>query len=120
MKRLQLLCGLALALLLGFFSGSASADYRIAVASDPHYIAPVLTDGGLYYQSVLASGDSKFMPYSKEILDAFVEELLTAEEVPDALLLTGDLTFNGAVMSLDSLLNDIKANPKRYVTIKVF
>ena len=27
---------------------------------------------------------------------------------------------NGAVMSLDSLLNDIKANPKRYVTIKVF
>ena len=27
---------------------------------------------------------------------------------------------NGAVMILDSLLNDIKANPKRYVTIKVF
>ncbi len=27
---------------------------------------------------------------------------------------------NGAVMSLDSLLNDIKANPKRYITIKVF
>jgi len=27
---------------------------------------------------------------------------------------------NGAVMSLDSLLTDIKANPKRYITIKVF
>ncbi len=27
---------------------------------------------------------------------------------------------NGAVMSLDSLINDLKANPKRYVTIKVF
>lgn len=27
---------------------------------------------------------------------------------------------NGAVMSLDSLLNDIRANPKRYITIKVF
>ena len=27
---------------------------------------------------------------------------------------------NGAVMSLDSLLNDMKANPKRYITIKVF
>jgi len=27
---------------------------------------------------------------------------------------------NGAVMSLDSLLSDIKANPKRYITIKVF
>ena len=108
MKRLQLLCGLALALLLGLFSGSASADYRIAVASDPHYIAPGLTDGGLYYQSVLASGDSKFMPYSEEILDAFVEELLNAEEVPDALLLTGDLTFNGAVMSHEALAEKLR------------
>ena len=117
MKRLQLLCGLALALLLGLFSGSASADYRIAVASDPHYIAPVLTDGGLYYQSVLASGDSKFMPYSEEILDAFIEELLNAEEVPDALLLTGDLTFNGAVMSHEALAE--KLRPLKEAGIRV-
>ena len=117
MKRLQLLCGLALALLLGLFSGSASADYRIAVASDPHYIAPGLTDGGLYYQSVLASGDSKFMPYSEEILDAFVEELLNAEEVPDALLLTGDLTFNGAVMSHEALAE--KLRPLKEAGIRV-
>ena len=27
---------------------------------------------------------------------------------------------NGAIVSLDSLLNDIKAHPKRYITIKVF
>jgi len=27
---------------------------------------------------------------------------------------------NGAVMSLDSLLIDLKANPKKYITIKVF
>ena len=117
MKCLRLLCGLALALLLGLFSGSASADYRIAVASDPHYIAPGLTDGGLYYQSVLASGDSKFMPYSEEILDAFVEELLTAEEVPDALLLTGDLTFNGAVMSHEALAE--KLRPLKEAGIRV-
>ena len=117
MKRLRLLCGLALALLLGLFSGSASADYRIAVASDPHYIAPGLTDGGLYYQSVLASGDSKFMPYSEEILDAFVEELLTAEEVPDALLLTGDLTFNGAMMSHEALAE--KLRPLKEAGIRV-
>ncbi len=117
MKRLKLLCGLALALLLGLFSGSASADYRIAVASDPHYIAPGLTDGGLYYQNVLASGDSKFMPYSEEILDAFVEELLNAEEVPDALLLTGDLAFNGAVMSHEALAE--KLRPLKEAGIRV-
>ena len=120
MKCFNLFCGLSLALLLGAFSGSASsasADYRIAVASDPHYIAPVLTDGGLYYQSVLASGDSKFMPYSEEILDAFIEELLTAEEVPDALLLTGDLTFNGAVMSHEALAE--KLRPLKEAGIRV-
>ena len=103
MKRFRLLCRLSLALLLVAFSGSASADYRIAVASDPHYISPALTDGGPGYQRVLAGGDSKFMPYSEEILDAFIEELLAAEEVPDALLLTGDLSFNGAVMSHEAL-----------------
>ncbi len=106
MKSFNLLCGLSLALLLGAFSASASsasANYRIAVAADPHYISPALTDGGACYARTLASGDSKFMEYSEEILDAFLEELLSAEEAPDALLLVGDLTFNGAVMSHEAL-----------------
>ena len=46
MRCLRLLCGLSLALLLGALSCPVSADYRIAVASDPHYISPALTDGG--------------------------------------------------------------------------
>ena len=103
MKRLHLLGGLLMALLLGAFSASASADFRIVVATDPHYISPELTDGGACYARTLAAGDSKFMPYSEEILDAFVEELLLAEEKLDAVLLTGDLTFNGAVMSHEAL-----------------
>ena len=73
------------------------------MAADPHYIVPALTDGGTCYARTLASGDSKFMEYSEEILDAFIEELLSAEEAPDALLLAGDLTFNGAVMSHEAL-----------------
>ena len=108
MKRLRLLCGLSLVLLLGAFCGSASADYRIAVASDPHYISPALTDGGPAYQRVLDAGDSKFMPWSEEILSAFVEEQLTAEEAPDAVLLTGDLSFNGAVMSHEALASRLR------------
>ena len=92
-----------MALLLGAFSASASADFRIVVATDPHYISPELTDGGACYARTLSAGDSKFMPYSEEILDAFIEELLSAEEAPDALLLAGDLTFNGAVMSHEAL-----------------
>ncbi len=83
------------------FSLSAPADFRVAVASDIHFIAPSLTDGGEYYQRVLENGDSKFMPYSEEITSAFIEEIIL--DRPDALLLTGDLTFNGAVISHEAL-----------------
>ena len=117
MKRLSLFCGLLLALLLCAFSASASAEYRIVVATDPHYISPALTDGGACWQRTLASGDSKFMTYSEEILDAFLEEVLSAEEAPDALLLTGDLTFNGAVMSHEALAE--KLRPVRAAGIPV-
>ena len=108
MRHLSLLCGMTLALLLGALSASASADYRITVASDPHFISPALTDGGPGYQRVLAAGDSKFMPWSEEILNAFIEEQLTAEKAPDAVLLTGDLSFNGAVMSHEALASKLR------------
>ena len=87
--------------------GKAGADYNIAVASDLHYISPRLTDGGEYYQRVLKNGDSKFMTYSEEILDAFVTEMLHRR--PEAVLLTGDLTFNGAVMSHEALTEKLRS-----------
>ena len=108
MKRLRLVFGLSLALMLGAFSASASADCRIAVVTDPHYIAPALTDGGPCWERVLDAGDSKFMPYSEEILSCLIEELLNADGKPDALLLTGDLTFNGAVMSHEALTEKLR------------
>ena len=64
---------------------------------DLHYIAPELTDGGPGYQQTLKNGDSKFMPYVEEITDAFLDEVLA--DPPDVVLLTGDLTFNGAEIS---------------------
>ena len=93
------------------FRGEAGADpaeggFRVVVASDLHYIAPELTDGGAGYRQVLKSGDSKFMPYIEEITDAFLDEMLA--ERPDAVLLTGDLTFNGAELSHRSLCEKLK------------
>ena len=46
------------------------------------------------------------MPYSEEILSAFVDEVIA--ERPDALLLTGDLTFNGAVISHEALIEKLR------------
>lgn len=84
----------------------SSSVLRLLVASDLHYLAPSLTDNGSYYQRVLADGDSKFMPYIEEITDAFLEEVILQK--PDALILTGDLTFNGAVISHEALAQKLK------------
>ena len=76
---------------------ASSSGFRAVIASDLHYIAPELTDGGPGYQQILKNGDSKFMPYVEEITDAFLDEVLL--DPPDVVLLTGDLTFNGAEIS---------------------
>lgn len=66
---------------------------RIAVAADPHYIAPELTDGGEYFTELIRNADGKAMMYCEEISDAFASRMIT--EKPDALVILGDLTFNG-------------------------
>ena len=88
------------------FPASAQADFTLIVASDLHYIAPSLTDGGACYQRVLQAGDSKFMPQIEAITDAFLDEVLEAS--PDALVLTGDLTFNGALQSHEALIEKLR------------
>ncbi len=79
---------------------------NITVASDLHYIAPGLTDHGEYFQKVLEHGDGKTMEYCEEITDAFLEQVL--EEAPDVLILSGDLTFNGARQSHEALAEKLK------------
>lgn len=79
----------------------------LAVATDLHYIAPELTDGGAYFTRIVENGDGKAMAYCEEITDAFVEQI--AEQKPDALLLAGDLTFNGARASHEALAKKLRA-----------
>jgi 3',5'-cyclic AMP phosphodiesterase CpdA len=108
----KVLSVLLLFLCLGsVFCREASADhenvsFRAVIASDLHYVAPELTDGGAAWQRVLENGDSKFMPYIEEITDAFIDEVLA--EHPDVVLLTGDLTFNGAELSHRSLCQKLR------------
>ena len=93
------------------------AGFRIVVASDLHYIAPELTDGGSHYQRVLKNGDSKFMPYIEEITEAFLDEVLALH--PDAVLLTGDLTFNGAEISHAALCEKLRRVEKAGIPVLV-
>ncbi|MBR5094335.1 MAG: metallophosphoesterase [Oscillospiraceae bacterium] len=85
----------------------SDAGLRVVVASDLHYLAPELTDHGAYFWRVMENGDGKITEYCDEILDAFLAEVLA--EQPDALILTGDLSFNGALESHRALAEKLRA-----------
>ncbi|MDE7242630.1 MAG: metallophosphoesterase [Oscillospiraceae bacterium] len=71
------------------------------IASDLHYLSPELTDHGVFFQELIQNADGKVMEYCEEITDAFIQQV-TAQK-PDALILSGDLTFNGAKLSHTTL-----------------
>lgn len=85
---------------------SAQKTFHIMTATDLHYISPELTDHGYYFQSITESADGKTMRYSEEIVDAFMVTVLNQK--PDLLVLTGDMTFNGAKKSHEDFAAKLK------------
>ncbi len=88
----------ALSFILSFPSIPARAEntgdgLHLVHCTDLHYLTPALTDHGPFFRSFISASDGKVMLYSEEITQAFVEEML--ERHPDAVVLTGDLTYNG-------------------------
>ena len=71
------------------------------VATDPHYISPELTDNGPYFMRMVESADGKVTRYCDALTDAFVDEVIAQR--PGCLILSGDLTFNGARKSHEDL-----------------
>ena len=79
----------ALALML---CASASAT-QIMVVSDIHYMDESLYEGSELFLRALRAGDGKLTQHSGELMAALVAE---ADRLrPDAMVVTGDLTFNG-------------------------
>lgn len=76
-------------------------DVTVAVATDLHYIAPSLTDNGEFFTELVTDADGKVMLYIDELVRAFAAQI--AREQPDALILSGDLTFNGETLSHETL-----------------
>ncbi|WP_238649845.1 metallophosphoesterase [Paenibacillus piscarius] len=75
----------------------ASQPVSFWVATDTHYLAKSLEDGGQAFQSYVRSGDGKMLPYSDELTEALVYE--AGQKKPDFLILSGDLTNNGEAAS---------------------
>ena len=65
----------------------------LALATDLHYLAPQLYDNGALYTQMIENADGKTMKYIEELTEAFVCQII--ESAPDALILSGDLSFNG-------------------------
>ena len=81
-------------------------DVSILVATDLHYISPSLTENEELFRVAVDNADGKVSHYSEEITDAFIDEVIT--KAPDVLILSGDLTFNGAKKSHEDLVKKLK------------
>lgn len=118
---------LILSLLTGCSSTSAassgetnepeSSPVKLMVATDLHYLSPTLTDNGERFQAVMAAGDSKVTEYSEEIVDTLMKK--AEEEKPDALIISGDLTFNGELISLNELKDKFMALEENGIPVLV-
>ena len=90
-----------LLILLLLLPCAALAETKLMVVSDLHYMAPSLyTQEGLFIQ-LLQNGDGKMPQQGEALLAALYREVLAQR--PDALVGTGDLTFNGERASHEAL-----------------
>lgn len=76
------------------------------VATDTHYLDKKLQDGGQAFQSYVAGGDGKMLPYSDEIAEAFIYDI--EQKKPEFIILSGDLTNNGERSSHQRLTEKLK------------
>ena len=115
-KWMRLLTTLLLTML---WQSAAVAQTKIAVLTDTHVMAPdLLVNDGTAWQNKLSS-DRKLLDYSQRIFDYLVDKFKSGADKPDLLLLTGDLTKDGELLShqyVATRLNElIDAGVKVYV-----
>lgn len=85
----------------------AESAATFLIATDLHYISPALTDHGAYFTRMLEQGDGKVTAYVDELADAFIAQVIAQK--PDGLILSGDLSFNGARRSHEDLAAKLRA-----------
>ncbi|WP_054739797.1 metallophosphoesterase [Cellulosilyticum ruminicola] len=89
----------------------------IIVGTDIHYLSPSMTDHGKIFTEAMAGGDGKFTAYCEEITDAFFEEVREAK--PNALILSGDLTFNSDENSHKDMVQKLSALQEAGINVLV-
>lgn len=85
--------------------------------SDTHLIADSLHDDGLAFQHMRNTSAGKDLDYQEIALTAFVRKVI--QEKPTAVIITGDVTFNGAKISGERLANIFKPLTKNKIAFLV-
>ena len=107
------ICMMALALMMAM---ATWAQTNIVVLSDTHVMGPgLLVNDGAAWQKELAN-DRKLFDYSQEVFDVLIETMLS--EKPDMVLITGDLTKDGELLSHQYVAGQL--NRLRVAGIKTF
>lgn len=112
------LCVVILSLFIHTPVGAAAQEpVRFLVATDLHYIAPELTDGGIAFQTLVDAADGKTTVYCEELTEAFIQTVLNA--APEGLILTGDISFNGERLSHEALAQKLAVLEKAGIAVYV-
>lgn len=88
------------------FSGQNIEPYTFLIGTDLHFLSQSLTDNGEYFTRIIKNGDGKVMLYIDDLVNEFFNQVIVQK--PDALLLTGDLTFNGELFSHQEMAQKLK------------
>lgn len=81
-------------------------ELSIVVVTDLHYLDKSLFDLGPAFIRYVESGDGRMFQYNNEIVDAFIDKMI--ETKPDILIISGDLTNNGELISHTKLAEKLK------------
>ncbi len=92
-------------------------ELDIVIASDIHYLAETLNDDGSFITQLMANADGKDLIHINEITDLWIAETLLLE--PDAVIITGDLTFNGELLSHQELASKLKQFKEAQIEVYV-
>lgn len=98
-------------------ASSAASPLEVIVATDLHYIARELTDNGAFFTKMTENGDGKVMLYSEELVNAFIDHVI--DRRPHALILSGDLSFNGERVSHERLAQKLARVTEAGVSVYV-
>lgn len=105
--RMKCFVGIWLVMLLFCACAKEEKPLTLMVATDIHYLSPQLHDGGELITKVIENGDNKMVFEMPEAVDALIAETLKVK--PSALILSGDLSFNGELLSHKELGTKLQA-----------